>query len=64
MTESYAVDGVAPTLAQGIFNIQQNLGDFVFSGTTQTVRKLDGSTAAATYTLDDATNPTSKTRTT
>lgn len=64
MTESYAADGVAPTLAQGIFNIQQNLGDFVFSGTTQTVRKLDGSTTAATYTLDDATSPTAKTRTT
>jgi hypothetical protein len=62
MTESYAADGVAPTLAQGIFNIQQNLGDFAYAGTTKTTKKIDGSTTAATYTLDDATNPTSSTR--
>ncbi len=64
MTESYAADGVAPTLAQAIFVTMQNLQDFSFSGTTQTVKKLDGTTTAATYTLDDATAPTSKTRTT
>jgi hypothetical protein len=64
MTESYAADGVAPTLAQGIFLTMQNLQDFSFAGTTQTVKKIDGSTTAATYTLDDATNPTSKTRAT
>lgn len=62
MTESYAADGVAPTLAQGIFNIQQNLGDFAYAGTTKTTKRIDGSTTAATYTLDDATNPTSSTR--
>jgi hypothetical protein len=64
MTESYSADGTAPTLAQSLFLIQQNLQDFSFAGTTQTVKKLDGSTTAATYTLDDATAPTSKTRAT
>ena len=64
MTESYAADGTAPTLAQSLFVTMQNLQDFSYAGTTQTVRKLDGSTTAATYTLDDATNPTTKTRTT
>ncbi len=63
MTESYAADGVAPTLAQAIFLIQQKLGDFAISGSTITVRQLDGAAVAATYTLDDDTNPTSSTRT-
>ena len=64
MTEAYAADGVAPTLAQALFLIQQTIGDFAIAGTTITTKKLDGSTTAATYTLDDGTNPTSRTRTT
>lgn len=62
MTESYAADGIAPTLAQAIFLILQQAGEFAISSTTITVKKLDGSTTAATYTLDDATDPTSRTR--
>ena len=62
MTEAYAADGVAPTLAQAIFLIQQTIGEFAISGTTITAKKLDGSTTAATYTLDDGTSPTSRTR--
>ena len=64
MTESYAADGVAPTLAQALMLIQQKLGDFSISGSTLTVKQLDGSTTAATYTLDDPANPTSITRAT
>ena len=64
MTEDYAADGVAPNLAQAIFEILQQSGEFSISGTTITVKKLDGSTAAMTFTLDDATNPTSRTRAT
>jgi hypothetical protein len=64
MTESYAADGTAPTLAQALMLIQQSLGDFSISGTTITVKKLDGSATAATYTLDDGTSPTSRTRST
>lgn len=64
MTEAYSADGVAPTLAQALFLIQQMLTDFAISGTTWTTRKLDGSTTAATFTLDDGTNPTSITRAT
>lgn len=62
MTESYAADGTAPTLAQALFLIQQSIGDFSISGTTITVKKLDGSSTAATYTLDSSTLPTSRTR--
>ncbi len=62
MTEAYSADGSAPTLAQALFLIQQSLGDFSISGTTLTVKKVDGSTTAATFTLNDATAPTSLTR--
>jgi len=64
MTESYAADGVAPTVSQALFMIQQLLGDFSISGTTLTVNEVDGATPAATYTLSDATYPTSLTRAT
>lgn len=62
LTESYAADGVAPTLVQAIFLIQQFLYERATSGTTVTVKKLDGSTTAATLTLNDGTSPTSITR--
>lgn len=62
MTESYNTDGTAPTFAQAIFLILQMLTEKSISGTTLTVKKLDGSTSAATFTLDSATTPTSITR--
>ena len=62
MTESYAADGAAPTLTQALLLIQQMLGDFSISGTTLTIKKVDGSTTAATFTLDSSTSPTSVTR--
>lgn len=64
MTESYAADGVAPTLAQSSFLVQQALTEFAIAGTTITIKQLDGSTTAATLTLDDGTSPTSATRAT
>jgi hypothetical protein len=63
MTEAYAADGAAPTLAQAIFLIMQRLTEFSITGTTLTVKKLDGSTTAATITHNDADAPTSATRT-
>ena len=64
MTESYAADGAAPTLAQASFLTMQLLSEKVISGTTLTVKKLDGTTTAATFTLNSATAPTSVTRAT
>lgn len=64
LTESYAADGAAPTLSQAIFALQQFLQERAVSGTTLTVKRLDGSTTAMTFTLDDATSPTSITRAT
>jgi hypothetical protein len=62
MTESYAADGVAPTLAQALFLIQQTVGDFSVVDTDITVKKIDGVTTAAVFILNDATIPTSRTR--
>lgn len=64
MTESYAADGVAPTLTQAVMLIQQGLMERNVFQTTETVRKLDKTSTAATYTLNDATYPTDKTRAT
>lgn len=64
MTEAYNADGAAPTLAQALFLLISALTEFAISGTTITCKKLDGSTTAATFTLNDATNPTSRTRAT
>lgn len=64
LTESYSTDGAAPTLTQALLLVLQILSESSVAGTTLTVKKLDGSTTAATFTLNDATTPTSITRTT
>ena len=51
MTESYAADGVAPTLAQSLFQLLGREYEFAISGDTLTVKKLDGTTTAMTFTL-------------
>ena len=58
MTEAYAANGVAPTLAQSLFAIHQMLMQFGISGTSITIRKLDDTGTAFVVTLDDATSPT------
>ena len=62
MTEAYAANGVAPTMAESLFAIHQMLMDFSIGGTSYTVKKLDSSTTAFVVTLDSATNPTGATR--
>lgn len=62
MAESYNADGTAPTLAQSLFVVMQRLTESSISGTSVTVKRLDGSTTAYTLTLNDATTPTSSTR--
>ena len=63
-TESYSTDGAAPTLTQAVMLIQQYLTEKAISGTTLTINKLDGTTPAATLTLDSGSAPTSATRAT
>jgi hypothetical protein len=62
MTEAYSTDGATMTPAQALYEIKALLSEFAISGTTLTTKKVDGSTTAATYTLDSASNPTSITR--
>lgn len=64
VSESYASDGVAGTPAQLLYLMQQAFTEFTIVGTTITVKRLDGSTNAATFTMDSATTPTSRTRST
>lgn len=63
MTESYNADGSPATAAQALYAILQRLTEFAISGTSLTVKKLDGTTTAFVLTLDDATNPSSSART-
>lgn len=62
LTESYAADGAAATMAQLLYLMLAVLTEASRSGTTITAKKLDASTTAATFTIDDATTPTSITR--
>lgn len=64
IAEAYAADGAAGTPAQILYQVQQALTEFSIASTTITVKKLDGSTTASTYTIDSATTPTSRTRAT
>lgn len=64
LTEAYAADGSAFTLASALYTINQFLGEHSTSATTWTIKKRDGTTTANTYTLNDATNPTAITQTT
>ncbi len=63
MTESYRSAGASPTLAQAAFELLAHMGDSSISGTTKTLKKLDGTTAK-TFTLDSSTAPTSITEAT
>jgi hypothetical protein len=64
MTESYAAQGVAPTLAQALFGLYQQTQEAVRVGTTVTVNKLDQTTPAFTMTLDSGSNPSDVSRAT
>jgi len=64
ITEAYRANGAAPTVAQFISEVLAHLGEATISGTTKTIKQFDHSTGAATFTLDDATNPSSITRAT
>ena len=64
LTEAYGADGAAFSVAQALYEIAQSIGEFAISGTTITMKKRDGATSAGTYTLDSASTPTSRTRST
>ncbi len=61
-TEAYSTDGSTATATELLYMIYALLGEMSKSGSTITVKKLDGSSTAATFTLSDPTNPVSITR--
>lgn len=63
LTESYAADGAQMTVEQALYMIMSVIGEFGIVGTTLTCKRVDGTTQSMVYTLNDATNPTSRTRT-
>lgn len=62
--ESYRSAGATGTIDQLLYEAIAHLGESSIAGTTKTLKKLDGSTTAKTYTLNDATNPTAVSETT
>jgi hypothetical protein len=64
LADSVPADGTIPTLRQAVYMMNQFLTERSITTTTMTVRKVDGSTALMTFTLNSATAPTSITRTT
>lgn len=64
LADSVPADGALPTALQALYMIVQFLTERSVSGTVLTVKKVDGSTALMTFTLDDAGAPTAITRAT
>lgn len=64
LTESYAAAGDEATLSQLLYMIMALLTEKVVIGTELTANRINGSTAAATFTLNSATAPTNITRAT
>ena len=62
LADSIPADGTRPSAAQALYMLTQFMLERSVSGTTVTVKKADGSTTLLVLTLDDATSPTSVTR--
>lgn len=62
LTESYRTDGATGSVAQLLYEIHAEIGEFAITGTTKQQKRLDGTTNAFASTLNDATTPTSVTR--
>lgn len=62
VADSIPADGTRPSPVQALYMLIQAMTEGVISGTTWTIKKVDGSTTLFTVTLDDDTTPTSKTR--
>lgn len=62
LTESYAAEHATGTMAQLLYMIYSAVQQFDISTTTLTCRKLDGTTSSMVVTLNDATNPTGRVR--
>lgn len=64
LTEGYRATNATGSVRDLLYEVLQSISEFTITSTTKTVKKLDGSTTAKTYTLNDATTPTGITETT
>lgn len=64
VADSVPADGTRPSLRQAAYMVNQFLLERSVSGTTVTVKKVDGTSSLMTFTLNDGTTPTSITRAT
>lgn len=62
LPESYAPSGSVGTPAQILYFMQQTFSQFAISGVYISVKKLDGTTEAARFVMNDQEAPTSRTR--
>lgn len=63
MTEAYPTAGATMTPIETLYSMHQLMAEQSITSTTLTAKKRDQSTTAKTYTLDNATTPTSITET-
>ncbi len=64
LTEGYRSTGATGSVRDLLYEINQHLGESEIVGTTKTLKKIDGSTTAKTFTMNSPTTPTSITETT
>ena len=64
LTEGYRGTGATGSVRDLLYEVIAHMGESSIVTTTKTLKKLDGSTTAKTYTLNDGTNPTAITETT
>jgi hypothetical protein len=62
LTEGYRADGSTGSVRDLLYELIAHMGEASIVSTTKTIKKIDGSTTAATYTLDSGSAPTSITR--
>lgn len=64
LTEGYRGTGATGSVRDLLYEVIAHLGESSISSTTKTLKKIDGSTTAKTYSLNDATTPTAISETT
>jgi hypothetical protein len=64
LTEGYRGTGATGSVRDLLYEVIAHMGESSIVTTTKTLKKLDGSTTAKTYTLNDGTTPTAITETT
>lgn len=62
LAEGYRADGATGSVRDLLYELSAHMGEASIVSTTKTLKKIDGTTTAQTYTLDSGSAPTSITR--